>query len=204
MKKIIPLVLVLSLFLVSQPAKSFWNPFKRSNNKYTKTVRIINHEGVPVVITDASVRDNGSEKFNSLTGIYNNFEVKVKNTSARDVMAYRVAWTLKLPFQSWVDQKTEFNSVEVLHPGDQQLVGFRKDKYFRDDAYYYVEIVQVQFADDEIWEAPKMEATATRLDKVQEEINAIEDKSLDDMSVDEIKQQVQKMQEAANGTELVK
>lgn len=201
MKKIIYLAVILSFFLVSQPAKSFWNPFKRSNNKYTKTVRIINHDDSPVVITSASVSDKGSEKFNSLTGIYNNFEVKVKNTTSRDVMAYRLAWTLKLPFQSWVDQRTELNSVEVLHPGDEQVVGFRKDKYFRDDAYYYVEIERVQFSNDEIWEAPEMEATTTRLDKIQEEINSIKDKSVEDMSLDEIKQQ---MEQAVNGTELVK
>jgi hypothetical protein len=170
--------------------------FNRSNNKYVKTVRIINHPGAPVEIVSANVSDKGSEKFNSLTGIYNNFEVKVKNTSSKNIMACRVAWTLKLPFQSWVDQRTELNSIEVLHPGDEQVLSFRKDRFYRDDAYYYVEIERAQFDDDEIWEAPEIEATTTRLDKVQEEINSIEEQSIDEMSVDEIKQQ---MKQAGNG-----
>jgi hypothetical protein len=202
-RKFIALVIVVYVLSLAQPAKSFWG-FKKlfgDKNKHTKTVRIINHPEVPVEITSANVSDQGSEKFNSLTGIYNNFEVKVKNISNKDVMAYRVAWTLKLPFQSWVDERTELNSIEVLGPGEEQVLSFRKDRHYRDDAYYYVEIARAQFADDEIWEAPEMEATATRLDKVQEEINSIEEKSVEDMSIEEIKQQ---MQQAANGTELVK
>jgi hypothetical protein len=193
-RKFIPLVLVICFLSLSQPAKSFLGLgklFNRSNNKYVKTVRIINHPGAPVEIVSANVSDKGSEKFNSLTGIYNNFEVKVKNTSSKNIMACRVAWTLKLPFQSWVDQRTELNSIEVLHPGDEQVLSFRKDRFYRDDAYYYVEIERAQFDDDEIWEAPEIEATTTRLDKVQEEIN-----SIDEMSVDEIKQQ---MKQAGNG-----
>ena len=151
MRKFTPLVIIVWLFFLIQPAKSFIEfekfliPFQK---KHIQTVKIINHPGAPVEILSAAVADKGSDMTKSLNGIFNDFSVKVKNTSGKDVMSYRVAWTLKLPFQSWVDRRTELNSIEVLHAGQEQELNFKKDKHFRDDAYYYVEIVRVQFSEE--------------------------------------------------------
>lgn len=189
---------------LAQPAKSFLDfeqfliPFKK---KHIQTVKIINHPGTPVEILSAKVADKGSSRTKTLTGIFNDFNVQVLNTSGKDVMSYRVAWTLKLPFQDWVDQRTEVNSIDLLLAGKEQTLHFKKDKYFRDDAYYYVEIIRVQFSDEEIWEAPEIEETLIRADKIKDEINSIEEKSIENMSLDEIKQQ---MQQSTNGAELVK
>ncbi len=204
MRNFIALIIVVCLLSLAQPAKSFIEfekfliPFQK---KHVQTVRIINHPDAPIEILSAKVADKGSEKTKTLKGIFNDFSVKVKNTSGKDVMSYRVAWTLKLPFQNWVDQRTELNSIDVIHAGQEQSIGFKKDKYYRDDAYYYVEIVEVQFNDEEIWKAPEVEETLTRDDKVKQDIESIQEKSIDDMSLDEIKEQMQK---TTNGAALTK
>ncbi len=203
MRKFIPLVIVVCFLSLAQPAKSFLEfekfliPFKK---KHIQTVKIINHPDAPVEILEAKVADKGSEKTKTLTGIFNDFSVKVKNIGDKDIMAYRVAWTLKLPFQNWVDQRTEVNSIDVLPVGKEQSIHFKKDKFFRDDAYYYVEIMRVQFTDESIWEAPEIEETQTREDKVKEEIESIEEKSIKEMTLEEIKQKLQ----ITNGAELAK
>jgi hypothetical protein len=64
---------------------------------------------------------------------------------------------------------------------------FKRDKHFRDDAYYVIKIAKVQYADNnEVWEAP--DDDETELDAIKKQIDSIEEKSIDDMSVDEIKE----------------
>lgn len=164
-------------------------------------MRILNVEGAPVKILEAKVADKGSARNKSMTGIFHDFSAKVVNTTNRDIMAFRLVWTLKLPFQSWVQKSIETNSIEVLKAGATQTIHFKIDKHFRDDAYYYVTIPSVQFSDDEIWEAPENEETATRLEKVKSEIDSLEDRTIDDMTLEEIKHH---MQESTNGAGLAK
>lgn len=194
---------VFCLLFLMQPAKSFiefeqiWAPFKKTK---PRVVKVINQEGVPLLIAKAEVRDKGSERTKELNGVYNDYKVIVQNNSGKDVLAYRIAWILKLPFQNWVEERIEVNSIHPLPAGASQSLNFKMDKYFRDDAYYYVEVMKVQYTDESIWEAPESEEVITRQDKVKQEIESIQEGSIEDLSLDEIKQQVN----GTNGASLSK
>lgn len=191
MRNFVPL-LVIVLFVCSlQPAKSFLDfedfliPFKKH---HLQTVHVINHVDAPVSIIEARVDDRGSNHFKSFTGILDTYHLKVRNISGKKILAYRIAWTLKHPFQDWVYRKIEVNSIDLFMPGALQTVSFKRDKHYRQDAYYYAEISKVEFDDETIWKAPEHEETMTADDIIQQELNTIEEKSIDDLSIDDLKE----------------
>ncbi len=147
------------------------------NHPHKQVVHIINYDDSPIVIEKAEVSDRGTVFFKSLTGAVNTYSIKVLNKTTRRILAYEVTWVLKHPFEDYVFHKIRVNSVDPLGPGDKQTLKFRRDKHYRDDAYYYAEISKVEFDDDEsIWEAPELEnkKTNTRMDALKEEIEALE------------------------------
>ena len=163
------------------------NFFKKPHKQ---TVHIINSSTSPVVIQKAEVSDRGTRRFKDLKGGVDDYQVKVKNVSGRRILAYELTWTLKHPFEDYILKKIRVNSIDALPPNETQKLEFRRDKYYRDDAYYYVEVTKVEFDDDEsIWEAPSREDIYTQEDVIKKEIDSIEEKTLDDMSKDEIMKQ---------------
>ena len=190
-RKFAPLIVVVLFICSLQPAKSFLDfedfllPFKKHHQQ---TVHIINHVGVPVSIIEARVDDRGSDHFSAFTGILDTYHLKVENVSGRTILAYRVAWTLKHPFQDWVYRKIEANSIDLFKPATVQTVSFKRDKHYRQDAYYYAEISKVEFDDESIWEAPEHEDTMTVDDILKQELDALEEKSIEDLSLEELKE----------------
>jgi hypothetical protein len=184
-----------------QPAHSFLDfeellrPFV---NKHEQTVHIINHVGCPIVIDEARVKDEGSDHFRTFTGILDTYRLKVRNVSGKKILAYRVAWILKHPFENWVFRKIVANSIDLMDSGEIQTISFKRDKHYRQDAYYYAEVVKVEFDDESIWEAPEHDETMTVDDILQQEIESIDETSIDDLSLD----QVHKLLPAANGDKL--
>ncbi|MDD9898202.1 MAG: hypothetical protein OXU45_04285 [Candidatus Melainabacteria bacterium] len=183
-------LLFVAMFLGSiQPAHSFFDldeilrPFRK---KHEQTVHIINHIGCPVVIDEAHVGDRGSDHFKTFTGILDTYRVKVRNASGKKILAYRVAWTLKHPFQNWVFRKIVANSIDMMDVGTEQTVSFKRDKHYRQDAYYYAEIIKVEFDDETIWEAPEHDDAMTVEDILQQEIDEMDETSIDDLSLDEV------------------
>lgn len=200
MRSFVLLLFVALVLSSAQPAYSFDIDEIRDffRKKHQQTVQVVNHVGCPVIIDDARVEERGSEHFRSFTGILDTYSIKVRNVSGRDVLAYKIAWTLKHPFQNWVFRRITANSIDEMHPGEVQTLSFKRDKHYRQDAYYYAEIEKVQFADESIWEAPDYDETMTVDDILESEIKAMEEKSIDDMSLEDIK----KILPAANGTNL--
>ncbi|MDA0772788.1 MAG: hypothetical protein O3C63_07585 [Cyanobacteria bacterium] len=193
MRKFVPLLVVVLFVCSLQPAKSFLDfedfliPFKKHHRQ---TVHVINHVDAPVLIVEARVDDRGSNHFKTFTGILDTYHLKVQNVSGKKILAYRIAWTLKHPFQDWVYRTIEANSIDLFMPGALQKVSFKRDKHYRQDAYYYAEISKVEFDDETIWKAPEHDETMTAEDIIQQEIDAIEEKSIDDLSIDELKELV--------------
>lgn len=165
----------------------FTNLFKK---KLKKTVHIINNEDSPIIIEKAEVSDKGTKQFRDLKDGVDTYHIEVKNLTNREILAYEVTWTLKHPFEDYTYKKISANSIHLLKPLADQNLEFRRDKYFRDDAYYYVEITKVQFNDDEsIWEAPEKEELYTQFDAIKKEIDLIKEQDLEQMSTDEIIEQ---------------
>lgn len=163
------------------------NLFKR---RHTQSVRILDNEDSPVKILKAEVSDKGTRRFKDLKDGVDDYEVKVKNVSGRVILTYEVTWTLKHPFEDFTLKKITANSVNKLKAGRSQVLDFRRDKYFRDDAYYYAEITKVVFDDDEsIWEAPEHEESFTELDALKKQIESIKEEDIDEMSTEEIIEQ---------------
>lgn len=155
---------------------------------------MINHEGAPITIESASVSDRGTKGFAELKDAVNDFVVNVHNNSGRNVLSYQVAWTMKFPFEDYIVKKIKANSIELLKSGDEQELEFRRDKFFRDDVYYFVEISKVEFDDDRsIWEAPLSDETSTEYEKIQKELHELEEMGIDlsdkeeDIDVDALK-----------------
>jgi len=162
----------------------FTNMFKKHHEQ---TVHIISNEGSPVVISEAVVADKGTKRFPDLHDGVDTYRVKVKNISGRPILAYEVTWTLKHPFEDYTLKKITVNSIDLLGQGSKQTLEFTKDKYFRSDAYYYVEITKVEFDDDEsIWEAPEHEDIFTEFDAIKKEIDSIEEEDVDSMTKEEL------------------
>ncbi|MCE2929013.1 MAG: hypothetical protein LW817_05225 [Candidatus Caenarcaniphilales bacterium] len=162
------------------------NLFKK---KHKQPVKIINETTSPVQILSADIRDRGTQNFTELTGVQNTYKIKVQNTTTRPILSYQILSTLKHPFEDYVYSSIEVNSIDALKASSNQTMKFKRDKHFRDDAYYVIKIAKVQYADNnEVWEAPDDDETATRLDAIKKQIDSIEEKSIDDMSVDEIKE----------------
>lgn len=187
------------LFLIALVFVSFLKPacaflefekitefFKKKNT--SRIVKIINYPDSPVQIMEGRVSDKGSATFSAMRGVFHNFRVKVKNISGKNILSYRVSWVIRHPFENWVYGKVETNSIEELKPGRTQELSFRRDKHFRDDGYYFVKISEVEFDDRSLWRAPEDEETTVRLDKVKQEIDSLKEKSVEEMSLDEVKQ----------------
>lgn len=168
---------------------------------HKNVVHIIKHADAPVSIVSAEVVDKGTLYFESLKGSQNTYEVKVHNDSGKDILAYQVHWILKHPFENYISHRIVANSIKSLKSGATQTFRFKRNKHFRDDAYYYVEISKVEFLDDEnIWEAPDVEEykRVGPMDKVKEEIDAMEDSNdlsnPDSINLDELKKNLEKLE----------
>ncbi len=172
------LILVLAVFSCL-PAWSFfldWDYFKKiSSKRHEQTVKIINYDDSPLLIKSGSVHDEGSYRFKTLEGVYDTFTINVKNNSDKKVLAYKVRWTMKHPFENFIYKQIIANSIKAVEPGKDQELSFKKDKFFRDDTYYFVDIQEVQFIDEEIWEAPETDFVKTDYDKVLDEIKGMQE-----------------------------
>jgi hypothetical protein len=157
---------------------------------HKQSVFKINHDNSPIKILRAGVRDQGTVFFKGLSGARNTYRIEVENVSQKEILAYQVTWILKHPFEDYVFHKIKVNSIKPLGVGEKQKLQFRRNKHYRDDAYYYVEISKVEYADDEmIWEAPEIEKykTHTQMDDVKRQIDEMEeDKGLEGLSEEEI------------------
>lgn len=166
--------------------EDIFNLFKK---RHKQTVKITHNEDSPVKIIFAEVSDRGTRRFDDMKGAVDDFQVKVQNLSDKVVMTYEVTWTMRHPFEEYVIKKVTVNSINKLAIGKTQKLEFRKDKYHRDDTYYNVEITRAEFEDESIWEAPEKEDDFfTQLDYLKKEINSIEEKDIEDMSLEEIKE----------------
>lgn len=193
------LILILAVFSCL-PAWSFfldWDYFtKRSQVRHERTVVITNHDDCPIQIKEASVHDEGSYRFKDLNDVFDTFTAEVKNLSDKKVLSYKIRWTMKHPFENFVYKQIVGNSVNSLDPGKEQELMFKKDRYFRDDTYYYVDIEEVQFIDEELWEAPDTEFVKTDYDKVLDEIESIKE-------VDAVNGALMMLQEGVNGSSMI-
>lgn len=152
-----------------------------------QTVHVIDNADSPVKILKAEVFDKGTARFPDLKGGVDDYQIQVQNLTDRTILAYEVTWTLRHPFEDYTFKKITANSIDKLGPGKTQKLEFRRDKYFRADAYYYAEITKVEFNDDEsIWEAPIHEDSFTELDALKKEIDSMEEEDIEDMSTDEL------------------
>ena len=155
--------------------------------RHKQTVHIINNPDSPVIVKAAEVSDKGTRNFKDLKDGVDDYQIEVQNVSGRPILAYETTWTLKHPFEDYTFKKITVNSVDPLLVGRSQKLEFRRDKYFRSDAYYYVEITKVEFDDDEsVWEAPEHEETYTEFDAIKKEIDSIDEKDIDEMSTEEL------------------
>lgn len=170
-------LLVLIIALSVSPSAAFlieWvdvvSYFQKPHKQF---VRILNNPGSPVSILEASIYDQGTARFKSLSNVFHTFTAKVKNNTGRKILTYELSWSIRHPYENFVYYKIKANSIDSLDIGQEQILQFRRDKYYRDDVYYFVEITRVQFADsDEVWEAPKHEASLTSLESIKTQINS--------------------------------
>jgi hypothetical protein len=159
--------------------------------QHKQTVKIIHNDDSPIEILRAEVSDKGTSRFKSLKGSVDDFQVMVQNISSKTILTYEVTWIMKHPFEEFLVKKLTVNSINQIIAGMTQKLEFRKDKYYRDDTYYYVELTKVEFEDGTIWEAPeKEEDFFTQLDSLKKKINTLEEKSIDDMTIHEIKERL--------------
>lgn len=142
--------------------------FKKAN---TQKIQIVNFKQAPILIEKAAIKDKGSDQFQQLTGVQNNFELKVTNTSKKKILAYETTWLLRNAFEDFNYQVLTANSIKVLNPNSSQILKFTKAKYFREDGYYIVKISRVQFDDYSIWEAPEEDLTPS--EKIKQEIESL-------------------------------
>lgn len=159
------------------------------HKRYKQAVNIYTSADSPITILKAEVSDRGTRRFPDLKGGVDDYQVKVRNVSGKLIRSYEVTWTLRHPFEDYTIKKISTNSIEKLGINRTQKLEFRRDKYFRDDAYYYVEITKVQFDDESVWEAPEREEVYSELDAIKKEIESIDEKNIDDMTTDEIIEQ---------------
>lgn len=170
-------LLVFCLVISLNPARAFlieWDDLKKYFQKPAKqSVHVLNNYGSPVSITEASVYDQGSARFENLDGVFHTFTANVKNNTSRTILAYEITWTMKHPFENYVYHTIKTNSIDSLAPAQAQVLKFKRDKHYRDDAYYFVEVTRVQYADsDEIWEAPIHETNLSNLESIKTQINS--------------------------------
>ena len=164
-----------------------FNLFKK---RHKQSVKITHNQDSPVKVVYAEVSDKGTRRFEDMKGAVDDFQVKVQNISDKVVRTYEVTWSLRHPFEEYIIKKVTVNSINSLAVGKAEKLDFRKDKYHRDDIYYNVEITRVEFEDESIWEAPEKEDDFfTQLDSIKKEIDSLEEKSIEDMSLEEIQEQ---------------
>lgn len=175
------LVLCFSVILLTSiaalPSSAFFVEWEDLIPYFTKpkkqVVHAINNYGSPASIVDASVYDQGSARFKTLTDVFHTFTAQVKNNTGRRILSYELTWTMKHPFEDYVYHTIHTNSIDPLDANASQTIKFQRDKHFREDAYYFVEVTKVQFDDsDEVWEAPKHEATLTRWEGLKIQLNS--------------------------------
>jgi hypothetical protein len=163
-----------------------FNLFKK---RHRQTVKIVNNEDSPMKIFFAEVSDRGTRRFDDMKGAVDDFQVKVQNISGKPILTYEVSWTMRHPFEEYIIKKVSVNSIDKLDVGKTQKLEFRKDKYHRNDTFYYVEVTRVEFEDETIWEAPEKEDDFfTQINSIKNEIDTLEEKSIEDMTLEEIKQ----------------
>jgi len=170
------LIVLISAFSFS-PARAFlieWEDLVKYFKKPTQqSVHVINNYASPISILEASVYDQGSSRFKNLTDVFHTYTAKVVNNTGRTILSYELTWTLKHPFEDYVFHTIKTNSIDPVGPSAQQILKFRRDKHYREDAYYFVEVTKVQFSDtDQVWEAPKHEVTLSRWDNLNMQLNS--------------------------------
>jgi hypothetical protein len=170
---LIALILAFSL----SPVKAFlieWEDLKEYFQKPPRqSVHILNNYGSPVSILDASVYDQGSSRFKEFNNVFDTFTVNVKNNTGRTVLSYEISWTIKHPFENYVYHTIKTNSIDPLKPSQVQDLKFKRDKHYRDDVYYFVEVTRVQFSDsDEVWQAPIHETSLSSWESIKTQINS--------------------------------
>ena len=170
------LIALISAFSLS-PAKAFlieWEDLVKYFKKPTQqSVHMINNYASPLSIMEASIYDQGSVRFENLTDVFHTYTAKVKNNTGRKILSYELTWTLKHPFQDFVFHTIKTNSIDPVEPAAEQVLKFRRDKHYREDAYYFVEVTKVQFSDtDQVWEAPKHELTLSRWENLNMQFNS--------------------------------
>lgn len=170
-------LLTIFLAISANPAKAFlieWEDLVKYFKKPTQqSVHVINNYSSPVSILEASIYDQGSTRFKNLTNVFHTYTAKVVNNTGRTILSYELTWTLKHPFEDYVFHTIKTNSIDPIPPSAQQILKFRRDKHYREDAYYFVEVTRVQFSDtDQIWEAPKHEMTLSRWDNLNMQFNS--------------------------------
>jgi len=170
-------LLVFLLMMSFNPSKAFlieWEDLVQYFKKPTKqSVHVLNNYGSPLSITEASVYDQGSARFKELTNVFHTFTVNVKNNTSRTILSYELSWTMKHPFENYVYHTIKTNSIDPLAPSQNQIFKFKRDKHYRDDVYYFVEVTRVQFADsDDIWEAPIHETSLSSWESIKTQINS--------------------------------
>lgn len=195
-KLLVTFSLLLSLISInSARAYTFFDPeaefldfdhlieiFGRPNKE---AIYIINDTDCPLEILKAEIADKGTIKFPQLHDALSTFEAKVKNKTNKRILTYQLFWSERHPFERYVNHKIITNSVNVLKPGGTQKLKFTRDKYYRDDAYYEVMVSKILFDDETTWES-KNEAIMTQNDQIKKEIDAINEKSIDQMNKDEL------------------
>ncbi len=184
------LVILVSL-LAANPSQAFFLDFdkffeKRHNKKQKVNIQIINDESCPVEIIEADVSDKGGMKFKELKDIYHTFTTKVLNTSDDKVITYQLAWRIRLPFRDYVDHSVIVDSIESLEAGEEQSINFKRDKYFRNDASYIVQVTKVELDGNKLWEAKDLEITQDRWAKAKSVLEETE--SNDSSSVEELEE----------------
>jgi hypothetical protein len=170
-------LLVLILALSCTPSSAFlieWEDLKPFFQKpQMQSVRVLNNYGAPVSILEASIYDQGSDRFKNLNNVFHTFTAKVKNNTGRTILSYELSWAMKHPFENYVYHTIKTNSIDSLAIGEEQILKFKRDKHFREDVYYFVEVTRVQFADsDEVWEAPKHETSLSSWENIKTQINS--------------------------------
>ncbi len=152
--------------------------------KHPQEVIIVNYQDSPVIIKSATIEDLGSARFKNFQGVFNTYQATVKNQTNRRVLSYQLKWILKHPFKNYAEKVIVVNNIDTLGPKADQSILFRTDKYYRDDAFYFVEISKVQFDDETIWEVDPSSYTIYGL--IKQKIQSIKEADASKLSKEEL------------------
>lgn len=202
MRKILGLLALVSCVFFASPAESFLDGdelrklFKETT--ISKEVIEVNHKGSPIIVFGASVQDTGSARFKNYTGVFNTYIVNIKNTSSSKVLRCQLKWIIKLPFKNYAERVITITNIKSMKPGDQQSLKFRTDKYYREDAVYFVEIAKVEFDNGKIWEVDPSAYTIYGL--IKQDIDSINSYDAEVLNEGQVKDLASKLGD--NGVEL--